>query len=84
MAKNGQYCVHVHTFTSDRSFLMAMTSLVTYHRYVPNVLALTAISYKSQKVFEFYRDSQTDTQKDMYMYICNEIKYITMDFLQIR
>ena len=73
MAKNSRYCVHVHTFTSGRSFLLAMMSLVACCRSVPNVSALAAISYKSQKVFEFYR------QTDRHVHV-----YFTMDFLQIR
>ena len=57
-----------------------MTSLVACLMSLPSVSALADISYKSQKVFEFYR--QTDRQTHMYMYIFNES--FTLDISQIR
>ena len=64
MAENGQYCVCVHTFTSGRFFLPAMTSLIACLMSLPSVSALAATSYKSQKVFKFYR--QVDTHVHVY------------------
>ena len=61
MAKNGQYSVHVHTCTSERSFFPAMASWVACLRSFLRASALAAIFYKSQNVFECHR--QTGTQK---------------------
>ena len=55
-----------------------MTSLVACLMSLLSVSALAAISYKSQKDSEFYR------QTHMYMYIFNENNYFTLDILQIR
>ena len=70
MAENGQYCVHVHTLTSGRSFCPLIIARVAALMSVPSVAGLASISCKSQKNdFNFYRKTHTQTDTDVHTYI---------------
>ena len=62
MAKNGRYCVHLHTLTSGRSFCPLIIARVVALMSVPSVAGLASISCKSQKMILTFTERQTDRQ----------------------